>query len=325
MTITATDTKAINVGPQTEPLALVPWTARAGALALDILPGVAILATTVLVALSVPPRGPWWWAAVSAGAVAILGTAVNRLLVAGVTGHSLGRAVFGITVTRRDGAPVGPWWLAGREMAHLLDTATLMVGWLWPLWDPRGRTFADMLVDTQSRRRPGHRADRRARRTATTLVLSAAAVCACGGALSYGVVRHHDQSVAQARAQIANQGPHLIEQILSYHPETLAADFEHARSLVTDKYRPQLLAQQQTVQKAGPVRNEYWVTNSAVLSATPTEATMLMFLQGERGAPPDQRYLTASVRVSFVKPAAAQWRVDNLAVVAKAQSAQDKP
>lgn len=324
MTITATDTKAINVGPQKEPVALAPWTARAGALALDILPGVAILATTVLVALSVPPRGPWW-VAVSTGAVAILGTAANRLLLAGVTGHSVGRAVFGIAVTRRDGAPVGPWWLAGRELAHLLDTATLLVGWLWPLWDPRGRTFADMLADTQCHLLDAERPDRNARRLAAALALTAAAVCAGGAAISYGVVRQHDRLISDARAQISAQGPHMIEQILSYHPETIATDFDHARSLASDTYRTQLVAQQQLVQKAGPVRNEYWATDSAVLSATTDQVTMLVFLQGERGSAPDQRYLTASVRVNFVKPQASGWRVDNLAVVAKAQSPQAIP
>lgn len=325
MTITATDTQAVSIPHQTGSDEVAPWTARAGALVLDILPGIAVLTTAALLALSVPPRSPWWWVAVSTGAVAILGTASNRLLLAGVTGHSLGRAVFGITITGTDGAAAGPWRLGGRELAHLLDTATLLLGWLWPLWDSRGRTFADMLMGTQSRQLHTQRPHRHARRAATALVLTAAAVCAGSAAISYGVVRHHDRSVAQARAQIAGQGPHLVEQILSYHPETLTGDFEHAQSLATDKYRPQLLAQQQAVQKAGPVRNEYWVTNSAVQSATPTEATMLMFLQGERGSPPDQRYLTASVRVSFVKPATTGWRIDNLAVVAKAQSVQGRP
>lgn len=325
MTITATDTQATRGGAGAGPAAPAPFTARAAALALDILPGIAVLATAILLALSVPSHGPWWWAAVSTGAVAVLGTASNRLLLAGVTGRSLGRAVCGITITRSDGAPAGPWWLLGRELAHLLDTAALLVGWLWPLWDSRGRTFADMLVGTQSRRLRALRPDRHPRRLAAALVLTAAAACACGAAISYGVVRHHDRSVTQARAQISGQGPHMVEQILSYHPETLAGDFEHAQSLASDTYRTQLQAQQQAVQKAGPVRNEYWVTNSAVLSATPTEATVLMFLQGERGSPPAQHYLTASVQVSFIKSATAGWRVDNLTVVANAQSAHGTP
>ena len=52
------------------------------------------------------------------------------------------------------------------------------------------------------------------------------------------------------------------------------------------------------MQKGNPVVNEYWVTDSAVLSATPDRATMLLFMQGQRGAAPEQRYITATVRVT---------------------------
>ncbi len=313
------------VGHQAGPAALAPWATRSGALALDILPGVVLLATAMLVALSVPLHSTWWWVCVCTGAVAILLTAFNRLLLPVVSGQSLGRAVFGITVVRRNGDAVGPWWLLLRDLAHLLDTAAVLSGWLWPLWDSRRRTFADMLARTESRLLDARRPDRNLRRLMAVLVLTAGSLCAGGAAVSYSVVRQHDRSVTDARAQISTQGPHIVEQMLSYHPETIQGDFDHARSLATDKYRAELSTQQQAVQKAGPVRNEYWVTNSSVLTSTPDHATMLMFLQGERGAAPDQRYLTASVRVTFVKPGASGWRVDDLAVVTKPQTVEAKP
>lgn len=313
------------VSRQAGPAAPAPWPTRAGALALDMLPGVAMLATAVLVALSVPLHSTWWWVCVSTGAVAILLTAFNRLLLPVVSGQSFGRAVFGITVVRRNGDAVGPWWLLLRDLAHLLDTAAILLGWLWPLWDSRRRTFADMLARTESRLLQARRPDRNLRRLTAVLVLTAASLCAGGAAVSYGVVRQHDRSITDARAQISTQGPHIVEAILSYHPETIQDDFDHARSLATDKYRVELSTQQQAVQKAGPVRNEYWVTNSSVLIATPNQATMLMFLQGERGAAPDQRYITASVRVTFLKPGASGWCVDDLAVVTKPQTAEAKP
>ncbi|MGO9506914.1 MAG: RDD family protein [Mycobacterium sp.] len=307
------------------PAVLAPWAARAGTLALDMVPGVALLATAVLVALSVPLHSTWWWVCVSTGAVAILFTAFNRLLLPVIGGHNLGRAVFGITVVRRNGDALGPWWLLLRDLAHLLDTAAVLAGWLWPLWDTRRRTFADMLLGTESRLLQTRRPDRDLRRLTAVLVLTAASLCAGGAAISYTIVRQHDRAITDARAQISTQGPHIVEEILSYHPETIQGDFDHARSLATDKYRAELSTQQQAVQKAGPVRNEYWVTNSSVLTSTPDHATMLMFLQGERGAAPDQRYLTASVRVTFVKPGASGWRVDDLAVVTKPQTAGAKP
>ncbi|MDT5321407.1 MAG: Mce-associated rane protein [Mycobacterium sp.] len=324
--MTVTDAEPQTTAAPDEAAVAVParWAVRVGALAVDILPGAAVLATMVLVALSVPLHSTWWWVSVSVGTVAILSTAFNRLLLSVISAQSLGRAVFGITVVRRDGGPVGSWWLLLRDLAHLLDTAAVLIGWLWPLWDSRGRTIADILARTESRllhRRPG----RNLRRLTAAVALTAASLCAAGAAISYTVVRQHDRSITDASAQIATQGPHMVEQILSYHPETIQGDFDRARSLATDTYRPQLSAQQQALQKAGPVRNEYWVTNSSVLSTTPDRATMLLFLQGERGAPPNQRYITASVRVTFVKSGAAGWRVDDVAVVTAPQTAEAKP
>ena len=116
MTATGVDTQATRASDHAGPAVLAPWAARAGALALDMVPGVALLATAVLVALSVPLHSTWWWVCVSTGAVAILFTAFNRLLLPVIGGHNLGRAVFGITVVRRNGDALGPWWLLLRDL-----------------------------------------------------------------------------------------------------------------------------------------------------------------------------------------------------------------
>jgi Mce-associated membrane protein len=83
-----------------------------------------------------------------------------------------------------------------------------------------------------------------------------------------------------------------------------------------------LAAQQQAVQKGHPVTNEYWVTNSSVQSVTPNQATMLLFMQGQRGTPPDDRYISATVRVTFAKGADTHWRVDDLTVLTKPNPGQ---
>lgn len=278
-----------------------PWAARAGALMVDVLPGVAVLAATALVALSVPLRGLWWWVCAAMGAAAILWTAVNRLLLPAVRGQSVGRAALGITVVHRGGGAVDPWALLLRDLAHLLDTAPMFIGWLWPLRDPGQRTFADLLVGTQSRCIREQGADRRPRRAAAAAMLTAAAFCGVAAVISYTVVRQQDRSITEISAQISAQGPQLVVQLLSYRPETIQGDFDRARSLATDNYREQLGAMQRAAVKAGPQRNEYWVTDSSVLSAAPGRASMLVFLQGRRGAPPDQRYLATSVRVTFIR------------------------
>ena len=130
---------------------------------------------------------PWlgwlWWVFVGAAALTIVGMAVNRLLLPTITGWSLGRALFGIAVRTRDGAPVGVLRLVGRDLAHLLDTAALFIGWLWPLWDRRHRTFADLLLRTEVH--DVERPQRDVRRLTAIVLVVATLMCALAVGLSY--------------------------------------------------------------------------------------------------------------------------------------------
>jgi Mce-associated membrane protein len=155
------------------------------------------------------------------------------------------------------------------------------------------------------------------RRWTTIAVLTAAGLCLAGVVVSYVVVYSRDRSTDQTRAQIATQGPKIVAQMLTYDPKTLHDDFARAQSLATDNYRGQLKAQQDLVQNGSPVINEYWVTDGSIEAASPDRATMLLFMQGRRGAAPEERYITATVRVDFAKDSGGHWRVDNLAVLTK--------
>jgi Mce-associated membrane protein len=307
-----TDAAAVTEEVVTDPVA--SWRARAGALAVDVLGGLGVIATMALVALTTT-RGSWlWWLSVTVGGLVILLLAANRLLFPAVTGWSLGRALFGIAVMSRAGASVGPWRLLARDVAHLLDTVSLFIGWLWPLWDSRNRTFADLLLRTEVRR--VQRPHRDMRRMVGAVLLVAVALSAAGAGLSYLSVYRHDRAVDQARDQIRTQGPKIVQEMLSYGAGSIPRDFAHAQTLVTDSYRKQLVEQQQAVQKAPPTTNEYWVVTSAVLSVTPERATMLMFMQGQRGInQQQQRFISATARVSFEKSAGGQWRVADLTVL----------
>jgi Mce-associated membrane protein len=302
--------------PESPPNALAPWRVRACAFAVDVIPSAALVTTMALVALTVSRHPVWWWVCVSVGGLTILLTLVNRLVLPTLTGWSLGRALCGITVVHRDGEAVGVWGLLLRELAHLLDTASV-VGWLWPLWDSRRSTFADMLLRTEVRRVEPDQRPLNMRRRAAVAVLTAAAVCLAGAAVSYLVVYSRDRASEQTKAQIEAQGPKIVAQMLTYDPKSLQDDFKRAQSLATDKYRRQLAAQQDIVLKGKPVINEYWVTDGSVESATPDRATMLLFMQGRRGAAPDERYISATVRVSFAKDGNDRWRVDDLTVLTK--------
>ncbi|MGV1087212.1 MAG: RDD family protein [Mycobacterium sp.] len=289
------------------------WWARAGAFCIDVLFGLGVLATVLMIGLSAPAQGwLYWLCMVLAGAV-LLAVLLNRSLFPAATGWSLGRSIFGIVVVRRDGTPVGPWRLLVRDLAHLIDTAPLCLGWLWPLIDSRGRTFADLLCGTEVRQAEGAIPDRR--RLVERLVAGAAALSVVIAGLGYGFVYRQQRASAQTRAQISIEGPKIVSDMLSYTVKTASDDFAKAQSLVTDGYRPELTQQQQSVRKIGLVDNDYWATNSAVISAAADRATMLMLLQGQRGIPPNQRFIIASVRVSFEKVSGGQWLVSELTVL----------
>jgi Mce-associated membrane protein len=302
---------------------LARWHTRAAALAVDVVPGVAVVATMALVWLAVPSQSTWWWVSVSVLVGVTLLTMVNRAVLPAILGWSLGRALLGITVVRADGTAVGVGRMMSRELAHLLDTLSVFVGWLWPLWDPRRRTFADLLLGTEVRRvEPDRRPADIRRRTAIALSL-AVLLCVGGGAVSVMAILLPDRASDQTRAAVAAQGPKIVTEMLTYDPKSLPADFARARSLTSDKYRPELVKQQESVQKGHPVVNEYWVTDSTVLSATPDHATMLLFMQGHRGGE-EARFITATVQVVFVKGKDGRWLVDDLNVVTKPKPAQGK-
>ena len=240
LTVVVEDTQTTEVIPESPQNSLAPWHVRVGAFAVDVLPGCAVVATMALVSFTVPPRGVWWWVSISVAGVAFLLVLVNRLVLPTITGWSLGRAVCGIAVVGRDGEAPGPWRLLLRDLAHLLDTASLFVGWLWPLWDSRRRTFSDILLGTEVRciepdERPGN-----TRRWTAVAVLTCAFVCVAGAVLSYAVVDSRDRAIDQTRQQISVQGPKLVAQMLTYDPKSLQDDFARAQSLATDYVSAQI-------------------------------------------------------------------------------------
>ncbi len=321
MTVLVEQTESTPVVEEAAPNDLARWHIRAAAFTVDVLPGLAVAATMALLGLAVPLRSVWWWISVSVAVGVLLLMWANRIVRA-VSGWSLGRALMGIVVVRADGTPAEPWRLLCRDLAHLLDTLSVFVGWLWPLWDPRRRTFADLLLHTEVHRVEPDRRPAGMQRLTATIASAAALVCLCAAGMSVLVSYLPDRASDQTRAAVAAQGPKIVTEMLTYDPKSLKQQFARAQSLTTDKYRPQLVEQQESVQKGHPVVNEYWVTDSTVLSATPNRATMLLFMQGHRGGANEQRFITATVQVSFVKAKDGRWLVDDLNVVTKPKPAK---
>jgi Mce-associated membrane protein len=295
------------------------WPTRAGAFTVDVLLGGAVIATLALLALTAERFGWTWWLLVVCAALTLVAVILNRSLVPALTGWSVGRAYFGIAVHGRDGSKPGAVHLVLRDLAHLLDTAAVFVGWFWPLWDRRHRTFADLLTRTEVVR--VGRPERDVRRPVLIACAAAVVISALAIGLCYLTVYRPERAVDTARSQIAEQGPRIVERLLTYDTETLQQDFSNAQALVTDSYRDQLIAQQQAVLKAGPVGNEYWAVSSAVLpGVTANKAAMLLAMQGQRGTDPKTlKFITATVRADFDRTADGQWKVATLSVLKKPQ------
>ncbi len=83
-------------------------------------------------------------------------------------GQSPAQRLFKIQVCELSGTPVSPVRAGVRSFAHLINIATLGIGFLWPLCDLTGQTFADRMMGTRVRRVPS-RQDSGGFRTTTGL------------------------------------------------------------------------------------------------------------------------------------------------------------
>ncbi|MFC1433162.1 RDD family protein [Streptacidiphilus sp. N1-3] len=67
----------------------------------------------------------------------------------GTTGQSPGKKILNIRLVREaDGQVLGFGMAFVRKLAHILDSITCYVGFLWPLWDDKAQTFADKVMNT---------------------------------------------------------------------------------------------------------------------------------------------------------------------------------
>ena len=79
--------------------------------------------------------------------VAGLALAVWFGYLTGTTGQTPGRKAVGITVLREaDGRHLGAGAGIGRSFLHILDALPLLLGFFWPIWDPKKQTFADKII-----------------------------------------------------------------------------------------------------------------------------------------------------------------------------------
>mgnify|MGYP000028424448 CR=1 FL=1 len=102
------------------------------------------LAGTVLFGRSWPGGMAESWIVCVCLLVAVAASALSTR-----NGQSWAHRLLKLRVCDQDsGMPISGWRMGARELAHLADSMSLLVGFLWPLWDGRGQTFADKIVKT---------------------------------------------------------------------------------------------------------------------------------------------------------------------------------
>ncbi len=136
------------------------WGARAAAVVVDSM-------LLGLVAWWAVPSGtaPGLWPGLPAGGTAddgvvpawspaMLVCVLALLALQAWSGATVGKRALGIVVVDADtGRPVGVLRTSWRQLLHVLDSL-LLIGYLRPLWDAQGRTFADSLARTRVLRTP---------------------------------------------------------------------------------------------------------------------------------------------------------------------------
>jgi Mce-associated membrane protein len=118
-----------------------PWPRRAAAYLID----VAVLVPLALVAAFVSSGKVQFWCIVANIALLVL----NRWVLPAWNGRTIGRAAMRIQLVGvKTHKPVHIGTAFARDIAHALDTLTLFIGWIRPLWQDQHQTIADSLLDS---------------------------------------------------------------------------------------------------------------------------------------------------------------------------------
>jgi uncharacterized RDD family membrane protein YckC len=105
------------------------------------------------VTVTVPQMTAYTWAGLAianiAGLAGFIFSVWNGIFRQGRRGASIGKQCMNLmVVSETDGRPIGALMTWVRQWVHLLDALILGIGYLWPLWDRKRQTFADMIMKT---------------------------------------------------------------------------------------------------------------------------------------------------------------------------------
>ena len=128
-----------------------PFALRCGALLIDYIVLVAIIAISTLIArmLGGGARTAGTSTETFGVIVALLVALLNFGVLAALFGQTIGKWATGLRIERTDGRPVGPGRIALRHfLGYPLSILTLGIGFLVAAINSRGRTLHDLIADT---------------------------------------------------------------------------------------------------------------------------------------------------------------------------------
>lgn len=138
-------------------------------------------------------------------------------------------------------------------------------------------------------------------------------VLAAIGVLGVMLERRHEVDVARGKG--LDQARQRTEQILSYAPQSAAADVSRAREGVTSPFADQfdaLLEQLVQPALARGISTQTKVTEASVVSASADRVETLMFLEQTAAAPGQQPRVTPSRARVTVTSVAGLWLISDL-------------
>jgi uncharacterized RDD family membrane protein YckC len=127
-----------------------PFSLRCGALLIDYILMIGVLATATLLArvFGDVRRGSAFVLNIGYVGVAVV-TLLNFVLVAGLSGRTLGKWFAGLRIERKDGVPLSFWRALVRHLVgYPVTLLTLGFGFLLAAFHPRGRALHDLLAGT---------------------------------------------------------------------------------------------------------------------------------------------------------------------------------
>ena len=287
------------------------WWSRLLAYALDV---ILPLVTLAVIALVVATNSGSLWVRLGSAvaAAAIIGVVVwNVVYWQGKTGRTIGKSTTGIRTVRSgtEGEP-GFARVVGREIAHVVDTVPLLIGWLWPLWDSRSRSFADKLADTRvvaEEIEPDHDLRRRAAWWAleTLAVFAAALVTLCA------VLYFHDHRRDDATSEIADRAQDVAQKstvaLLSYKADTVDQQLDVASSKLTGSFKEYYDSYSKTAviptAREKAVNTEAHCVGTGLVSADDRQATVIVFINQTTTTAdnPEPAVMASTVRVQLTR------------------------